>query len=111
MALSASTLQLLGCTSTPEDLASALAEARSTNVDWEQYYVQQQQAQRPVRERFREFKEGLAIATVTSGAIVSTEILSSASVKERFRKYEMERDKREHSTSVLLGRKRSRFSV
>ncbi|MBV5336921.1 MAG: hypothetical protein J0653_02720 [Deltaproteobacteria bacterium] len=110
MSLSASTLQLLGCTITPEELEDALSTARKANDDWEKYYLELQQVQRPLKERFREFKENSLAAAATSTSSIM-EPTPSLSAKERFRKYEAERVKHEHPESVLLGRKRSQFAV
>ena len=102
MAISFNTLKLLGSTiTTEEELEAALAAARTVNEDWEIYYAQTLEAQRPIKDRFREFKANLKLEAATNGTAADVdpaEVLAHMTAKERFKKHNTEL-KHEHYIS------------
>jgi hypothetical protein len=127
MSLSSDTLKLLGCVTTAEELAAAIAENAATRVsseEWEHYYRQSLQAQKTAKERFREYKANSAVPQQVSGnqeltadgAGMSTALGAETNEPEAELQLELAELFSENLYSakpatVLFGRKRSSFSM
>ena len=109
--LAEETLKMLGCTSSADELQAALLAARNHRTDFTQHRIDQQLAERTAAERFRDLKTKTTLTTIDTDfkpkAVRSPQHIADAGALE----LAIANAKREHAASVLLGRKRSQFSV
>lgn len=109
--LAEETLKMLGCTSSAEELQVALYAARNQRTDFTQHRIEQQLAERTAAERFRDLKTKTTLTTIDTEFKPKADRASHHIVDAGALELAIATAKREHAASVLLGRKRSQFSV
>lgn len=97
MPISPETLRTLGCTVSPEELERAINTIRPKDEDLELRAEMARLAEKPIAERFKEYRESHAISASTHNnstePVDPAEVLARLTAKERFKQFNKEHKK------------------